>query len=156
MVTRGIHTAIEQSHRLALALCGHYLARVSRSVRAIDGQSDRPLPQCRTLLCQAAKAGIKLTYEDLAAGLGVQSPRQQWSTVLGPIADDEVKKTGYDLTLVVVYKSGPAKGLSRYFSNIRGGQAPQSTVLDPKDAQQVAAYNRDLAAVFAAYANAVC
>ena len=112
--------------------------------------------QCRKLLCQAAKAGNKVTYEDLAAGLGFQSPRQQWSTVLGQIAADEVRKTGHDLTLVVVYKSGPAKGLSRYFSNIRGGQAPQSTLLDPKDAQQVAAYNRDLAAVFAAYANAVC
>ena len=101
--------------------------------------------QCRKLLCQAAKAGNKLTYKDLAAGLGCQTPRQQWSTVLGPIAADEVRKTGHDLTLVVVYKSGPAKGLSRYFSNIRGGQAPQSTLLDPKDAQQVAAYNRYLA-----------
>jgi hypothetical protein len=88
--------------------------------------------------------------------LGFQSPRQQWSPVLGPIAADEVRKTGHDLTLVVVYKSGPAEGLSRYFSNIRGGQAPQSTLLDPKNAQQVAAYKRDLAAVFAAYANAVC
>src|SRR5947208_2674856 len=111
---------------------------------------------CRKLLGQAAKAGIKVTYEDLAAGLGLQSPRQQWSTVLGPIAANEVRQTGHDLTLLVVYKSGPAEGLSRYFSNIRGGQAPQSTLLDPKNAQQVAAYNRDLAGVFAAYANAVC
>jgi hypothetical protein len=112
--------------------------------------------QCRKLLCEAAKAGNEITYDDLALALGLKSPRQQWSTVLGPIAADEVKKTGHDLTLVVVYKSGPAKGLSRYFSNIRGGQAPQSTLLDPRDAQQVAAYRRDLAAVFATYANAVC
>jgi hypothetical protein len=112
--------------------------------------------QCRKLLCQAAKAGKTVFYKDLAAGLGLKSPRQQWSTVLGPIAADEVKKTAHDLTLVVVYKSGPAKGLSRYFSNIRGGQAPQSTLLKPKDALQVAAYRRDRAAVFAAYANAVC
>jgi hypothetical protein len=81
--------------------------------------------QCRKLLCQAAKAGHTMNYKDLAAGLGLKSPRQQWSTVLGPIAADEVnQKTGHDLTLLVVYKSGPAKGLSRYFSNIRGGQAP--------------------------------
>ena len=112
--------------------------------------------QCRKLLCEAAKAGHTMNYEDLAAGLGLKWHRQQWRTVLGPIAVDEVKKTGHDLTLVVVYKSGPAKGLSRYFSNIRGGQAPQSTLLNPKNAQQVAAYRRDLAAVFAAYANAVC
>jgi hypothetical protein len=112
--------------------------------------------QCRKLLCLAAKAGITMYYEDLAVGLGLKSPRQKWSTVLGPIAVDEVNKTGHDLTLVVVYKTGPAKGLSRYFSNIRGGQAPQSTLLDPKNAQQVAAYRRDLTAVFATYANAVC
>jgi hypothetical protein len=97
-----------------------------------------------------------MTYEDLAAGLGFRLPKQQWSTVLGPIAADEVKGTGHDLTLVVVYKSGSKKGLSRYFSNIRSGQAPQSTLLDPKNAQQVAAYRRDRGAVFAAYANAVC
>jgi hypothetical protein len=74
---------------------------------------------CRKLLCQAAKAGNKVTYEDLTVGLGFQSPRQQWSTVLGPIAADEVRKTGHDLTLVVVYKSGPAKGLSRAAVRLR-------------------------------------
>jgi hypothetical protein len=79
--------------------------------------------------------------------LGLKSPRQEWSTVLGPIADAEVKTTGHDLTLVVVYGSGPAKGLGRYFSNIRGGQLPQSTGLDPGNRQQVAAYKHALQTV---------
>ena len=112
--------------------------------------------QCRKLLCQAAKAGNKVTYEDLAAGLGFQSPRQQWSTVLGQIAADEVRKTGHDLTLVVVYKSGPAKGLSRYFSNIRGGQRHQSSILSPSNRQQVAAYKQALEGVFDKYADLPC
>lgn len=120
------------------------------------GSLTRYYAQCRKLLCQTAKAGKLITYGELAAGLGLKSPRQQWSSVLGPIAAAEASATGHDLTLVVVYKSGPAKGLGRYFSNIRGGRAPQSTALDPTNTQQVAAYKRDLAAVFAAYANAVC
>ena len=77
--------------------------------------------QCRKILCLAAKRRETITYGALATQLGLKSPRQEWSTVLGPIAVDEAKKTGRDLTLVVIYASGPAKGLSRYFSNVRGG-----------------------------------
>jgi hypothetical protein len=76
--------------------------------------------------------------------------------VLGPIAADEVKKTGHDLTLVVVYGSGPAKGLGRYFSNIRGGAPPQSNVLDPKDPKRVASYRTELDQVFNRYATVQC
>ncbi len=64
--------------------------------------------KCRKLLCEAAKRRETITYGALATALGLKSPRQEWSTVLGPIADDEVKKTGHDLTLVVVYAAGPA------------------------------------------------
>src|SRR5258708_6195537 len=81
--------------------------------------------QCRRLLCQAAKRREKVTYGALATALGLKSPRQERNTVLSPIAADEVNNTGQDLTLVVVYASGPARGLRRYFSNIRGGALPQ-------------------------------
>jgi hypothetical protein len=92
----------------------------------------------------------------LATALGLKSAKQDWKTVLGPIAVDEVKKTGHDLTLVVVYGSGPAKGLGRYFSNIRGGQSPPSTALDPNNQQQVAAYKQALERVFNRYAGVQC
>ena len=112
--------------------------------------------QCRRLLCQAAKRRERITYGALATALGLKSPRQEWNTVLGPIAADEVSNTGHDLTLVVVYASGPAKNLGRYFSNIRGGAAPQSGTLDPLNAQQVAAYVQALDQVFNRYANVQC
>jgi hypothetical protein len=97
-----------------------------------------------------------ITYGSLAAALGLKSPRQQWSTVLDPLSQSEVKKTGADLTLIVVYASGPAKGLSRYFSNVRGGAAPGTTMLDPRDAKQVAAFQQELERVFDTYAKVSC
>jgi hypothetical protein len=112
--------------------------------------------KCRKLLCEAAKRRETIRYGDLATALGLKSARQEWSTVLGPIADAEVNSTGHDLTLVVVYSSGPAKGLGRYFSNIRGGQSPQSTALDPNNQQQVAAYKQALEQVFNRYAAVQC
>jgi hypothetical protein len=66
------------------------------------------------------------------------------------------KKTGHDLTLVVIYASGPAKGLGRYFSNVRGGQPPGSTLLNPTNQQQVAAYKQALEQVFKRYATVQC
>ena len=112
--------------------------------------------QCRKLLCETAKRRETLPYAKLAAALGLKSPRQQWRTVLGPIATDEVQKTGHDLTPVVVHGRGQAEGLAHYFSNIRGGQPPQSQALDPRNPKQVADYKRALEQVFNAYANANC
>ena len=112
--------------------------------------------QCRRLLCQAAKRREKVTYGALATALGLRSPRQEWNTVPGPIAADEVNNTGQDLTLVIVYASGPARGLGRYFSNIRGGAPPQSDALDPRNTQQVAAYKQALEQVFNRYATVQC
>ena len=111
--------------------------------------------QCRKILCQTASRET-ITYGALATSLGLKSPRQEWNTVLGPIAADEVQKTGHDLTLVVVYASGPARGLGRYFSNIRGGQRPQSSILSPSNRQQVAAYMQALEGVFDKYSNLPC
>ncbi len=82
--------------------------------------------------------------------------KQDWKTVLDPISVDEVKRTGRDLTLVVVYSQGPVKGLSRYFSNVRGGQKPRTTKLDPADQSQRQHYERELQNVFAAYATVSC
>jgi len=107
---------------------------------------------CRKILRQTAKRRNTITYSALASALGLRSPRQRWSALLNPIAKAEVQDTGRDLTLVAVYSSGVAKGLSRYFSNLRGGHAPQATLLDPRDHKRVAAYRRELESVFDAYA----
>ena len=108
--------------------------------------------KCRRILCLSAKRRETIKYGELAAALGLKSPRQQWSSVLDPLSESEVKKTGADLTLIVVFASGPAKGLSRYFSNVRGGAAPGTTMLNPLDEKQVAAFKQELERVFDTYA----
>jgi hypothetical protein len=112
--------------------------------------------QCRKILCLTAKRRETITYGRLAAALGLKAPRQQWNTVLDPISKSEIEKTRADLTLIVVYASGPAEGLSRYFSNVRGGAAPGTTMLDPRDAKQVASYKQELKRVFDTYAKVNC
>jgi hypothetical protein len=109
--------------------------------------------KCRKILCQTAKRRQKITYGELADALGLPSPRQRWSTLLNPTYNDEMRNTGKDLTLVVVYARGPAKGLSRYFSN---GRAPQTTMLDPRNSQQVKDYEQELQNVFDTYAKVAC
>jgi hypothetical protein len=52
----------------------------------------------------------------------------------------------YDLTWNVVYATGPAKDLGRYFSNDK--KAPGSTILDPRDREQVADYERKLRKIY--------
>jgi hypothetical protein len=112
-----------------------------------------PEVEMSSLHTRAAKRRRTITYGDLASALGLSLPRQKWSTVLNPICDDERKKTGTDLTLVVVYKTGPAKGLSRYFSNT---SPPQTKLLNPTNPQQVAAFKRELEKVFDTYAGLAC
>jgi hypothetical protein len=109
--------------------------------------------ECRRILCQTAKRRETITYGALAEALGLKLAQQNWSSVLDPIYDAEMKLTGTDLTLVVVYGSGAAKGLSRYFSN---GRAVQTTRLDPKDARQISKYEAALEKVFDAYAKQAC
>jgi hypothetical protein len=86
----------------------------------------------------------KLTYQELADKLGLELARQEWHTVLDPIAKKMKSELGddYDLTWNVVYTRGPAKDLGRYFSN--GGKATGSTLLDPNDWEQVGEYERTL------------
>jgi hypothetical protein len=107
--------------------------------------------QCRKVLCRRAKRRQKITFSELAKALDLGSPRQKWGTLLLPLFKSETKKTGADLTLIVVYQVGPAKGLCRYFSNVRGGVPPGTTMLDPRDPEQVAAYERALEWVFDVY-----
>ena len=54
----------------------------------------------------------------------------EWNTVLDLIAKKTEREVGEDLTWNIVYATGPAKGLGRYFS--KGGKAPGSTLLDRK------------------------
>lgn len=107
---------------------------------------------CRKILCETAKRRQKIYYSDLAKKLGLQLPRQRWNELLDPISKNEPR----DLTLVVVYKSGPAKNLSRYFSNIRSGQEPRTEELNPHDPKQIEDYEKELAAVYDTYASLTC
>ena len=84
----------------------------------------------------------------LAEALRLKSARQQWNTVLHPLSESETEQTGADLTLIVVYASGPAKGLGRFFSNVRGGAAPGT--------KQKAAYKQELERIFDRYAEVSC
>ncbi|WP_316979154.1 hypothetical protein [Shumkonia mesophila] len=109
--------------------------------------------QCRKILCNTAKRRETITYGNLAKELGLRLPRQAWNTVLDPIYEAEMRKTGKDLTLVVVYASGPAKKLCRYFSN---GQPARTKRLNPRNVRQVSDYKRELEKVFDAYAVMDC
>jgi hypothetical protein len=71
-------------------------------------------------LCLSAKRRETIKYGELAAALGLNSPRQQWSTVLDPLSESEVKKTGADLTLIVVFASGPANSLLKNLARAKG------------------------------------
>jgi hypothetical protein len=90
----------------------------------------------------------KITYGELADKLKLQLARQEWNTDLDLIAGKTKREVGDDchLTWNVVYASGPAKGLGRYFSN--GNKAPGSTQLNPKDREQVAEYERKLKEIY--------
>ena len=104
--------------------------------------------RCRQVLCEAAKRRETIKYGELAKALGLPLARQQWNTVLDPIAIEERSSTGRDLTQIVVYASGSLKGLGRYFSP----KAPRTVRMDPNDNVQRVAYRRELEAIFDAYA----
>jgi hypothetical protein len=72
--------------------------------------------------------------------------KQEWSALLDLVAGKTKREVGYDLTWNVVYASGPAKDLGRYFSN--GDKAAGSTLLDSKNRQQVADFERTLQEIY--------
>src|SRR5438105_3309234 len=80
--------------------------------------------KCRKILCEVAKRGDKITFGQLATELGLKNANlNEWHTVLDSISTEQVRRTGRDLTLVVVHAS---TGISPYFSDIRAGQAPRT------------------------------
>jgi hypothetical protein len=103
---------------------------------------------CLEVIRQSVNDRKKITYGELAGKLGLESAQQQWNTVLNPVAAKTKDELGddYDLTWDVVYATGSAKGLGRYFSN--DGKATGSTLLNPKDRNQVADYERTLKKIY--------
>ena len=102
--------------------------------------------QCIRLLCDSINNQQRITYGDLAHQLGLPLARQEWEGLLNLIADKSKREVDEDITWIIVYASGPAKNLGRYFSN--GGKASGSTPLDPKNQKQVDDYNRTLKKMF--------
>ena len=105
---------------------------------------------CLEILKKRASIRQTISYGELAKMLGLSIPRQQWSTVLDPIREAELKRVGKDLSQIVVYSSGPAKGFPRYFSNSRLNA--RSELLDPKDPARVAAFKSELDSIYDKYA----
>ncbi len=101
---------------------------------------------CLKAICESVNNRKKITYGELANKLGLKLAQQEWNTVLDLIAGKTKREVDNDLTWNVVYARGPAKGLGRYFSN--GEKAPGSTMLNPKDQQQVADYERKLREIY--------
>jgi hypothetical protein len=103
---------------------------------------------CLRAIIESVNDRRKITYGKLAHQLHLKLARQEWNQVLDLIAVKTKRELGddYDLTWNVVYTTGPAKDLGRYFSN--GDKAPRSTVLDPKDREQVTDYERKLKEIY--------
>jgi hypothetical protein len=103
---------------------------------------------CLRILCEWTNNRQRITYGELANELGLKLAQQEWNTLLDLIAGKTKRELGddYDLTWIVVYASGPANNLGRYFSN--GSKAPGTTLLDPGNMQQRAEYERTLSEVF--------
>jgi hypothetical protein len=103
---------------------------------------------CLRVIRESVNNKNKITYGELAEKLGLKLAQQEWNTVLDLIAGKTKRELGddYDLTWIVVYASGPAKCLGRYFSN--GDKAPGSAQLDPKNGNQIAEYERTLNEIF--------
>jgi hypothetical protein len=98
--------------------------------------------RCLDTIIESVNNRKKLTYGELADKLNLKLAKQEWNTVLDSVAWRTKRDAGHDLTWNVVYASGPAKGLGRYFSN--GDKKPGSTLLDPRDREQVADSNNPL------------
>jgi len=104
---------------------------------------------CIDILCETVNNAQQITYEDLSERLGYGLANTEWSSLLNLVAGKMKRELGdnYDLTWAIVYKSGPAKGLGRYFSN--GGKAVGSSLLDPRNRQKVDEYKQTLQAIYA-------
>ncbi len=102
----------------------------------------------REIILDSCARRQKITLGDLAKRLGLPLARQEWAGLLDLIAKSETAKTGYDITKAVIRKD---TGLSWYFSDLRNGAPPGSTPLDRNNPAQVAAWDRELEAMFDFY-----
>jgi hypothetical protein len=94
----------------------------------------------------------KITFEQLGDAVGLPA-NTEWSAILDPMSRMEAKLHGHDPTWAVVYGgSSKMAGLSPYFSDVPGGEAPRTHRLDPWDQQRVAEYERRLREMFAYFA----
>jgi hypothetical protein len=101
---------------------------------------------CLEKICETINRRETITYGELANKLGLKLARQEWSALLDLIAGKTKREVGDDLTWIVIYSQGPAKGLSRYFSN--NERLPGSTSLDLKNAKQITDYKRKLKEIY--------
>lgn len=101
---------------------------------------------CIETICESVNNREKITYGELADRLRLKLAKQEWSALLDLVAGKTKREVGDDLTWNVVYASGPAKGLGRYFSN--GDKTPGSALLDPKNQTQVAEYEHKLQEIY--------
>ncbi len=102
--------------------------------------------RCLEAIIESVNSRKKIEYGELAEKLDLGLAQQEWNTVLDSVAWRTKRDVGNDLTWNIVYASGPAKGLGRYFSN--GSKKPGSTLLDPNDKDQVAEYERALKEIY--------
>jgi hypothetical protein len=101
---------------------------------------------CIEVVCAGVNCRTKMTYGELADNLRLKLARQEWEGLLDLVAGKMKREIGCDLTWNIVYATGAAKGLGRYFSN--GDKEPGSTLLDPKDKKQVAEYECTLQEIY--------
>ena len=98
------------------------------------------MEKCRAKLIEVARNCGKITYSSLARFLHVA--KQSVGVYLNPIYKQEIAEGRPDLTVVVIY---PKTGMGRY--NPRGKHA-QSVAVDPKNSDDVRAYNDELNRVY--------
>ena len=101
---------------------------------------------CLEAICESINRCETITYRELAAKIRLKMARQEWNALLDLVAGKTKREVGGALTWIVVYSAGPAKGLSRYFSN--NDDAPGATSLNPKNPKQVADYKHKLKEIY--------
>lgn len=102
--------------------------------------NDELVKKCRSkLIAVAQEAGGKIFYGELAAHM--QIGIQVLGKILDRIYNEEKQYGNPDLTLVVVYKKS---GYGRFHSK---GRRARSKIVDPKNKNDVSAYEAELTEV---------
>lgn len=101
----------------------------------------RKIESCRSILIDVAGRGDRIPYGSIAKSLGIAN--QSIGRYLNAIYEVEITNGRPDLTLVAVYKD------TKYGRFNSQGKAPQSKLIDPNNADDVRAYEMELARVYA-------